>query len=279
MLPNLIIIGAPKCGTTSLHFYLDQHPEISMSERKELRYFSRPDWRERREWYERQFEGFDTAVRGEASPRYTRYPDFPEVPLRAYSMVPEAKLIYLVRDPVDRTVSHWVQRVADGDRTPFEHYVGEWDRPDNPIVAASKYATQAERYLEFFPRSQLLVVDQHDLKVDREATLREIFGYLGVKDTFHSPRFDEERNTHSEKYALTSVGKPLWNRALGPAVRRLPTALEDPVRRHAIRRLSRPITAPSVIDPEFRPRLEALLKGEADRLRALTGQPFASWSV
>ena len=50
-LPNLVVIGGLECGTTSLHYYLDQHPEISMSKRKELHYFSRPDWRERTAWY------------------------------------------------------------------------------------------------------------------------------------------------------------------------------------------------------------------------------------
>ncbi len=60
-----------------------------------------------------------------------------------HELVPDAKLIYLVRDPIERIVSHWVQRRADGDATPLERYVGEYDRRDNPIVCPSRYGPRS----------------------------------------------------------------------------------------------------------------------------------------
>jgi sulfotransferase family protein len=278
MFPNLLIIGAPKCGTTSLHFYLDQHPEISMSAKKELRYFVRPDWRERRDWYEQQFEGFDTPVRGEATPRYARYPTWDGVPERAHSLVPDARLIYVVGDPLERIRSHWAQQWSNGDRRTLDDALRGYERLDNPIVAPSRYATQLEQWLAWFPGEQILVIDQDELRRERRAVLREAFAFLGVDAAFDSPRFADERNTRSEKYALTRVGQPLWNRVLGPAVRRLPERMQDPVRRRTIRALSRKMETPH-IDAETRARLESLLRDEADRLRAMTGKPFASWAV
>ena len=279
MLPNLLIIGSIKGGTTSLQHYLAQHPEISMSARKELHYFDRDDWRERRDWYEAQFEGFDTPIRGEATPHYTVHPGVAGVPEKIASLIPDAKLVYSVRDPLERLRSHAVQRLAQGDRTPLSHYLRTWETEPNGVVHASFYATQLERYLDCFGAEQILVVDQHDLRTDRRATLREVFEFLGVDPDFHSPAFDRELNSRSEKHALTRVGDPVWNHVLGPAVRRLPERVQHPVRKHTIRALSRKITYEPVIDADVRPRLEERLRDEADRLRALTGKRFASWSV
>ena len=141
MLPNLITIGAPKAGTSSLHSYLDEHPQMGMSVPKELSYFWRDDWRERRAWYEGKFEfpGRDPRVRGESTPFYTDYPFRLHVPERMHELVPDAKLIYVVRDPIERVISHWVQRAGDGDRTPFEQYMAVYDTPGNRIVAPSRY--------------------------------------------------------------------------------------------------------------------------------------------
>src|ERR687894_2292944 len=73
-LPNLIVIGAQKCGTSVLHYYLSLHPEVSMSRPKELNFFiEERNWPRGLDWYKSQFDG-DARVRGEASPNYTAYP-------------------------------------------------------------------------------------------------------------------------------------------------------------------------------------------------------------
>jgi hypothetical protein len=279
MLPNLLVIGGLKCGTTSLHYYLDQHPEISMSRRKELHYFSRPDWRERRAWYERQFAPMTTPVRGEATPHYTWYPWKRDVALRIHRLCPDARLIYVVRDPLRRLVSHAVQLYSQGNRRPMSELLAEPGWEGNLLVCASRYATQLEQYLEHFPADQILVIDQDDLRVQRRETLRQAFEFLGVDESFDCPRFDEEQNTRAEKRALTRLGLPLWNRVLGPAARRLPEPAREGARGRLLRTLSRPITSEPAIDPRVRPRLEALFRDETDRLREMTGKGFASWSV
>ena len=113
MLPNLIVIGAAKCGTTSLHAYLDEHPEIAMSREKELHFFvDRKNWGRGIEWYEAQFDA-SAPVRGESSPGYSAYPLYEGVAERMARVVPDAKLVYLVRDPVERVVSHYTHRTVN----------------------------------------------------------------------------------------------------------------------------------------------------------------------
>jgi len=287
-LPNLLIIGAAKCGTTSLHRYLDQHPDISMAgakdlSAKELRFFTDPDWQQEIDRYRQHFSA-EVAVRGEATPAYTFHPLHRGVPERIQALVPEARLIYLVRDPLERIASHWVQRYWGGDRRTFEDWMREYDRPDNLLVCPSRYATQIEQYLRYFDPSQILILDQQELRTDRRATLRRVFAFLAVDDALESPAFDEELNARTGKQAFTGLGYDLWTRVLGPdgAIGRVGRGLPEPLRRamgRPVRRvLSRSIDTP-VIDERLRAKLTALLQDEADRFRELAGREFPHWSL
>jgi hypothetical protein len=256
MLPNTLIIGAAKCGTSALHFYLSQHPETSMSSPKELMYWHREDWRERRDWYASKFE--DARVRCEASPQYTWYPHRPikgpGTPERIHSVIPDVRLIYLVRDPIERLISAWIQHYANGNRRTINEWLSDYERPGNILVSPSRYATQMEQYLEFFSPDQILVIDQHEMMSSRRETLRGVFTFLGIDPDFFSPALEQNRNSRSEKYALSRVGMPLWNRVLGPAVRRLPERAQNPVRRRMIRALSHTIRESPTIAPDTAPR-------------------------
>jgi hypothetical protein len=283
MLPNLIIIGAAKAGTTSLHAYLDLHPQITMAApadmpEKEMRFFWRDDWRERMAWYESHFD-VGSPIRGEATPAYSAYPFHDHVPERMHELVPEAKLIYLVRDPIDRICSHWVQRRADGDPTPFERYMRDVDEPANPIVCPSCYWAQIQRYLPFYDRSQLLVLDQHDLLNRRRETLREVFGFLGVDQEFDSPAFEAERNTRADKFGPRHVTMRLWKPVLWPLSRAVPAAVRDSLRGPARRVLFAPVREAPALTPGAREELEKILRPEVEALREFTGKPFPSWSL
>jgi hypothetical protein len=294
MLPNLLIIGSAKSGTTSLHKYLSLHPEIHMAwpngvggtggravndaRPKEMRFFWRDDWREQLDWYAAHFD-VDAPVRGEATPAYSAHPHHLGVPQRISAVIPEARLVYLVRDPVDRVVAHWVQARVDGDRRPLESVLDAPGWEDDPIVCPSRYATQLEQYLECFAPEQLLVVDQTDLRSRRRETLSRVFGFLGVDAGFWTPEFDTDQNTRADKRELTSLGGPLYRRVLDPAGRRLAPASWQRARPRARHALSRPVTERPVIEADAMERLRALLAPEAQRLRDLTGQQFTGWSV
>jgi hypothetical protein len=207
VLPTFFVIGATKAGTTSLSNYLSSHPEIHMSPIKEPDFFVEPgdgfatlrDRIPRIDKYEALFST-SLAVRGEASTSYSHYPARGAVPERISLRIPDAKIIYLVRDPIDRLVSHYRHQVAlDGERRPLEIAVADLTDPFNVFVCASRYGTQLQRYLRVFPPEHILVIDQADLRENREETLAEIFEFLAVDKCHKSPVFEEEFGSSQQR--------------------------------------------------------------------------------
>lgn len=267
MLPTFLVIGAPKAGTTSLHEYLAEHPQIAMTSEKEPMCFAAPDWRERLGDYEELFER-DAPVRGESSTAYSAFPWAPEVPDRVLEAIPDARLIYLVRDPIPRTLSHYAQNAWDRlPVRPFEELMSDLEDPMNMPVWCSRFATQLERWLERFPAERVLVVDQRDLLTDRAATLRRVFAFLGVDPDFTSRAWEVRHNTAGSHRAPNAL-----HHRLGRHARRLERL---PVLRRAVTRE----TPRPVLSTEQRGRLEALLRPEAQRLRELTGMALEHWSL
>src|SRR3977135_2104853 len=113
-LPNLIIIGGLKCGTTSIHHYLGLHPQIHMSKPKELNFFVEElNWDLGLDWYASRFDD-RFKVRGESSPHYTNLARLEGVPEGIREHCPDARLLYMVRDPIKRILSHWVHATGAG---------------------------------------------------------------------------------------------------------------------------------------------------------------------
>jgi Sulfotransferase family len=286
-LPTFVIIGAMKAGTTSLYYYLNEHPQIQMASVKEANFFSGPPngvpyptGLKRVEHLEDYEQLFDPAVaaRGEASPSYTVYPRRKGVPERIKDLVPDAKLVYLVRDPVARTVSQYQHHVSyEGERRSIEEALGDLADPCGRYTSPSFYAAQLERYLRHFSSENILVVDQADLLAERKATLREIFAFLGVDDSFYSRQFEEEMNTGAElrTYSRFVV---LVRYARSTPLQRLPRGLRVFLRKTVRRIVSRPLEKPPLSD-DLRRRLQELYAEDARRLRELTGKTFSTWSV
>jgi hypothetical protein len=278
MLPNLIVIGAGKCGTSSLYYYLGQHPEITMSQEKELLFFSSaPRWQRGVEWYERCFDGASTPVCGEASPQYTSYPFNQGVPERMHSVVPGAKLIYLVGDPIERMVSAYVERYAERlEERPFAEAVTP--PHTSHYVLESSYHMQLEQYLRHYPAEQILVLSREELLRGRRATLGKVFRFLGVDPSFDTPEFDRIKNRSRD---LRRIQGPRWlpgRRVLPRPTGRLPWGVRARARRILYSPVSRGVEPPT-IDAPLRDALVEHLKPDADRLRRLTGMSFSEWSL
>lgn len=277
MLPNLIVIGGQKCGTTSLHFYLAAHPQISMSATKELDFFASWGWRRGLAWYESQFPE-PARVRGESSPSYTAFPHVPGVSERMRRTLPEVKLIYLVRDPVERMISEYLHAYGRGAETrPLAAVFSDPGFEDSAYVAKSRYAMQLERYLELFDPRDILVLEQRRLSADRRGALREAFAFLGVEESF-SPRFARRYNrAHDERRsrrALESARATLTPERFDALSARTPARL----RRLADRSLWRPVPRPPLA-PALRDRLVSLVARDTARLRELTGLALTDWST
>jgi hypothetical protein len=284
-LPTLFIIGAPRCGITSLHSSLDQHPQIAMPRKKETHCFVGPEdiaypakRVDRLDEYETLF-GSAFEVRGEASPNYAEHPRHKGAPEHIKPLVPDAKLIFLVRDPIDRTISHYQHRVSmEGERRSLRDALGDLSDPYSPYTCASLYASQLDRYLHHFPQERILVIYQADLLVDRRATLREILTFLSVDAMYESPEFDDELGASRERSTYRPGYLRFADRAAASPLHWLPRGVRRSLRRSVERVLWPPFETPS-LDDALRGRLEALYARDVNRLRSLTGKAFPTWSI
>jgi hypothetical protein len=276
-LPNLVVIGAKKCGTTSLHAYLDLHPEIAMSREKELDFFiADRNWRRGVDWYRAQFRA-DAAVRGEASTMYANYPTLPGVPERMHAVVPDARLVYVVRDPIERIVSSWVHNVADGfEQRPLAEALA--DPESSPYVYRSRYGLQLAQYLEHFARDRILILTLDDLRDRRDETLRSVFRFLGVDEGFRSPGFATVHNRTADKRRKSGPGDLLRRLGRSAAARLVPSNARLRLGLIVYRPMSRAIERPQLSD-ELLARVAAVLRPDLRRFRELGGVAPVEWCV
>lgn len=275
-LPNLVVIGGLKCGTTSVHHYLSLHPEIAMSRPKELNFFVEElNWPLGVDWYRGHFDGPE-AVRGESSPHYTNEPRFAGVAGRIETTIPDARLVYCVRDPIERMLSHYLHNVAGGYEA--RELTDALAEPDSSYVHRSLYAFQLAPYLERFSRERIAIVSQRDLKERRAETMRSLFGFLGVDESIQSPRFEREWETGSGKGAS---GFRLMDRAVRlPGLRaldrrfdRLPEALRWRVERIVHDPGSGEAAKPDLPD-ELRETLSRRFHDDVAELERIAGRSF-----
>ncbi|MCW2849132.1 MAG: sulfotransferase [Marmoricola sp.] len=202
-LPEVIVIGAMKCATSAVHHYLDAHPSISMSAVKELNFFNGPEvaphddpgqwwrtgqWHRGVTWYADQFDPH-VAVRGESSPAYTA-PGHVEVAERMAGVVPQAQLLYLVRNPVDRAASQYAHHRRDGtEGRPLAEAVLD---PASEYVARSRYHERLVPFLQRFRREQVRVVVQERLREHRLEEMAHVYQHVGVEATWREDRLATE---------------------------------------------------------------------------------------
>lgn len=284
-LPTFFIIGAPKAGTTSLHHYLGQHPQVQMSSIKEPRFFAGPedgipypaDWVNTLEKYEDLFDP-NAAVRGESSTDYATHPRRQGAPGRIKELVPDAKFIYLVRDPIARTISHYKMEAALlGERKTLREALGDLSDLRSPYISPSLYATQLELYLREFPQERILVIDQVDLQADRRTVLSQVFAFLSVDDTIDSDGLEEELLSSGDWRAYPTGYADFIAHFVAPGFRWIPRGPRRSARRAVERVLWPPLD--TSLDEELRGRLEDLYVPDLERLRKLTGKSFPTWSI
>ena len=179
MLPNFLIIGAEKGGTTWLYEKLRRHPEVYMPSVKELYFFSRDGrFSKTREWYEKHFEAAPAV--GEATPAYM-YDE--QAPRRIADTIPDVKLIACLRHPTDRVYSqYWMNRGLGGVDYTFEEAIHEKKKM---YIGHGLYGEQLDRYFSYFDRDQLLILISEEMFAEPKASLNCISSFLGIDDTFY----------------------------------------------------------------------------------------------
>jgi Sulfotransferase family len=221
-LPTLVVIGAMKCGTTAVHSHLHKHPGIAMAPDKELNFFFGPErpapepfdqwwrsgqWHRGPEWYAARFEP-SASVRGETSPGYTD-PSHPDVAARMQSLLPDVRLVYLVRDPVERAASQWAHHVRDGTESrALEEALLD---PDSQYLDRSRYHRRARPFLQAFDAEQLLVVVQERLLADPRGELRRVFDHVGADpDYWDHAMSGREHEAGVDTEVPTTVRRRFW---------------------------------------------------------------------
>ncbi|MBD1885314.1 tetratricopeptide repeat-containing sulfotransferase family protein [Microcoleus vaginatus] len=218
--PNFIIIGSQRCGTTSLYTYLAQHPQILTPIKKEMDFFS---WHFDRgiDWYLAHFPPIppgEQFLTGEASPSYF---DSREAPERLYTAFPEAKLIVLLRNPVDRAISqfyrltglNWEARALDRvisdeierlNQNP-EYIIGE--EPGN-YLARGRYIEFIKNWRAFFPREQLLILKSEDFYAGAATTVKQVLEFLDLPEY----QLSEYQNANPGSYQPVNQSVRDWLR-------------------------------------------------------------------
>jgi hypothetical protein len=222
-LPDFVVIGAAKSGTTFFYHLLSQHPHVQPAVVKEPHYFNIL-FEDGTEWYRRCFpeprwkDGRKT-ITGEASPGYIWHPLAPE---RMAELIPQARLIALLRSPVDRIYSDYHQRVKNGRAIrPFSKAIqAAFDDPlDRKHLSKSIYVDHLRRWSEYFPKEQMLVLKSEDFFERPVETIKLALHFLDLPEW--EPETLEFRNKRAEdKYARRKLNKGGYGQRMDPATRR-----------------------------------------------------------
>lgn len=289
-IPNLFLVGAMRAGTTALHHALDAHPQISMSTYKEPAFFADPaelaaDSRTVSDagyaanpsrYLELFAASGDAAYVGESSTHYTKLPRVGGVAARIADFSPDARIVYLVRDPVERTLSHYryaVRKKSERRACLDAVHAG------SIYCSVSHYAMQLEPYLEHFGHDRIHVCVLERLRDDAATELGGLYRWLGLD----VPELDHgfERRNSVGADVLVSQG-PTVLHAIGRSAgyqRLARRVLPDAVRTGARRLLYRPLSDEEVRDPLVLDHLRFVHEPQVVELERMLGRTFPDWAT
>ena len=250
-LPDFVIIGAMKCGTTTLHAQMAAQPQFFMSEPKEPNFFSNDEiFAKGEDWYRGLFKDApEGAIKGESSTHYAKLPTYPKTVERLAALIPDAKFIYVMRDPVDRLISHYIHEWTQGVITvPIDEAIEK--HPE--LVDYSRYAYQLEPWVQRFGRERILTIVFEEMTANPDAELKRIAAFLGAKGEVAWRADLDARNVSSTRIRKFPGYELIVDNPVATALRRslIPRTFRNRVK--------------SKLQMRERPQLSA------DRIRALT---------
>ena len=183
MKPNFLIIGAGRCGTTSLCYYLAQHPDVFIYERKEIEFFNLDRlYAKGQQWYESQFEnGRGHKAVGEGTVNYSKQHRYPKTAARISQDLPDARFIYITRHPLRQLESNWKYSYLHGyERKPFNRAI----RENVDYLRTCNYLRQIQAYRRFFPENRILILFLEEMISDPALVLGKCASFLGIGNLF-----------------------------------------------------------------------------------------------
>lgn len=276
--PNLFVIGAMKCGTTSLHAALAAHPQIFMCRPKEPDYFiAERNWSKGERWYLSLFaRAGDAPIIGESSTGYTKAPTFTGVPQRIMRFQPSARFIYIMRDPIERAISQY-----------WHHVRREGERRDmlTAILAephfrdVSHYAAQLAPYVEVFGRDRIYPLTLEELVACPSKVFRELLVWLGVNAAFVPQRIQRRHVTpdtiHLARTGLGVLLKLRSSRGWHAAARLMPRS----VRTIGLRLIAREVDRTAQPVAQVAELLRPLQRAQTQALSRMLGRQFPEWTT
>jgi Sulfotransferase domain len=289
-LPNFLLMGAMKAGTTALYGQLNQHPQIYMSPVKEPHFFVRegmqysdPSMITTLEAYAALFKGAkDEKARGEASPSYLSWPGVPE---RIYRYLPDAKLMAILRNPAERAHSHFLHEITtgresltdfaaalQGERTQDAEALTRSKLPVRRYLQIGFYATHLKRYFELFDRDQIKVYLYEDFTRDPASMIQDVFRFLGVDDTFVP-----DQSTHFQGGVPRIKALHKLHRKPNPVKTVFRHLLPSKMRRSMAARINNLNRVKVPFEPEVRRELIETYREDILELQGLIGRDLSAW--
>ncbi len=275
-LPNFAVIGAMRAATTMVHELLASVDEFSLPRMKETDFFVREENIDSgRKCYG---DYFDKSARfcGEVAPNYTKRDIFPDVAARLHRTNPDARLIYIVRNPVARAISHYRHSFLMGQEMPAPADLVKSSKGQH-IIATSKYAFQLEPWRAFFDIDQLLVVDFDLLITDTPTELRKISAHIGLPEAQILCRAGP-RNSMGDVASMPGWWPQLRKSIVGRGLR---TLLPRGVARRTKGLVSGrgPAKVPPAFPAAVVTEIEESLRDDIAAFRNVTGLQFSRWSI
>ncbi|MDJ0953258.1 MAG: sulfotransferase [Acidimicrobiia bacterium] len=285
-LPNLFLIGAMRAGTTALHEALNAHPQIVMSSFKEPAFFADPDELasdsrivsqagyvgDRARYLTLFADAGDAVYRGESSTHYTKMPRINGVADRIAAVAPQARILYLVRDPVERTLSHYRYAVrAREEKRPLHAAVTD----DSFYAAVSHYAMQLRPYLDSFA-GRIRVCALEDLVRDPDREMGALFSWLGLDEAGAGAAF-AQRNASPSDVAMVRGPGFLHQAGRTAGYRRIRSLLPESLLNRVRSVLLRPVSQDEMRDDAVVAYLRELHEPQVRELEHLLDREFANW--
>lgn len=289
--PNLFLIGAMKSGTNYLRKLLNAHPDIFMCEPGEPSYFVAPRqlkeiwidmwkhgfWRSEQDYLKLFQSSGGATYLGEASTNYTKQPIVRHVAERIEKFNPDARFIYIMRDPIERTLSHYWHMVRyHSERRPILKAV----RQDRQYLAVSHYAMQLTPYLTRFGQERVETLTYESLVRDPAGVMRRLYGRLGVRsEGIDVSSFVEPENVTPEIVRLSPDGAvPRWLRQ-SPHLRGVLRLAPRPVQTALRSVTDREVSRQAVDTTEAVAFLRPIQRRQTEELALLLGRDFPEWTT
>ena len=263
-LPTFLICGAQKAGTTALYSALQRHPDVCMSRPKETEFFS---WRFDRgwEWFGTKFAHYNgEAAIGEAS---TRTMPTPQAPERICERLPKARLIFVLRDPVERAHSAFWFYVSTGilpAGTDFSTFIRNEGHPlRHEIIQYGQYEKHLRRFKNYFNEDQLLVLPYADLRENATSLVHAVNEFIGVAPQEQPNSSVKKRNVTQHPSVAFAWAKGIW-KSVQAGLHTVAPGIEDTLRKQSKRLLLRgtrpPLSGEDVqyLYEIYRPTVEAM---------------------